>query len=769
MITTRELINYQFSIIFGYSSPKEIVVGDIIGPGKLTRNKVNELSQEVINFVRMYNAILRDYTGSEVFSIEFELYNIDEYDAKTKIYPKSMLMIPGKYKDCESLLITLKPDTGYIDIHKSKKSVDNINELFFEIEEFTDRPELSQTDKSEVLRKFITRFSKKLYGELLEDKWNKKLVGVSKSLPTEEKMLIDYASVICDVNIFWNKNPKEIIFRNSVFNKNETPFEDQMANEHLKFTLSEPSINFVVENSLKLGSNLLLLANTGTIDESQERIVNFIIDALEKELNKNKDPQSTNFFIKSVDNFLKELENELKSFLNYSNLFISSGERGSLSDILGKYRLYIITKSKIEKNRFIEDFINLALFSLSNTIQKKEILIAIELKSAIKYFSEIFKTNFTIIRKSLPKFLSYRKLNLFVQILINNLREKLITEKKPARVLGNTILDKFETYISNQIEIRSQSLSKNQIYDEDYLIRTFKKIINENLNPFFEKIELNISELISFVEIQMESNSVMIKYHLEKFAKFSIELKYILNYILRYSTINRFLKDEPDDQIADPVTFANKFHRFLEKRIGGIELVWKEYFLGWVKDYAKKFFKIEEKRVWSLKETYLDFINYLEEKERSEQKIENFIIFLDNYIGKISNPDEKSQLLEFYEIFEYCISIRTDFPNYMLNKIKTEISLMTIEKESLPPTDYFYINEEESFLSYISEKRLKFFSKLIARPTTIIMKHQLTNEEKDLFIADLYHVVNFKYWHNKVKFDILDNFKEVYREWLKEL
>ena len=34
MITTREAINYQFSLIFGYSSPKkdELTVGDIIGP-----------------------------------------------------------------------------------------------------------------------------------------------------------------------------------------------------------------------------------------------------------------------------------------------------------------------------------------------------------------------------------------------------------------------------------------------------------------------------------------------------------------------------------------------------------------------------------------------------------------------------------------------------------------------------------------------------------------------------------------------------------------
>ncbi|MHA2129462.1 MAG: hypothetical protein ACW99L_05760, partial [Promethearchaeota archaeon] len=171
MITTRESINYQFSLIFGYSSPNDLIAGDIVGPGRLTRNKVNELSKEVIHFLTMYNAILRDYTGAEVFSIEFELYNIDEKRAKTQIYPKSMIFIPGEFKDCESLLVALKPETGILDVHKSRKSMNDISKLFYEVEEFADRPDLSKTNKQQLYDKFATRFSKKLYGDLIEEKW----------------------------------------------------------------------------------------------------------------------------------------------------------------------------------------------------------------------------------------------------------------------------------------------------------------------------------------------------------------------------------------------------------------------------------------------------------------------------------------------------------------------------------------------------------------------------------------------------------------------
>ncbi|GAH51018.1 unnamed protein product, partial [marine sediment metagenome] len=105
----------------------------------------------------------------------------------------------------------------------------------------------------------------------------------------------------------------------------------------------------------------------------------------------------------------------------------------------------------------------------------------------------------------------------------------------------------------------------------------------------------------------------------------------------------------------DPVTFANRFHRFLEKRIGAINITWKTYILEWIKDYAKNFFNIEEIRDWSLDETLFEFIKYLEERESDEQKSETFLKFLDKYILRISNEIEKEILIDFYKQYEFCI------------------------------------------------------------------------------------------------------------------
>ena len=99
--------------------------------------------------------------------------------------------------------------------------------------------------------------------------------------------------------------------------------------------------------------------------------------------------------------------------------------------------------------------------------------------------------------------------------------------------------------------------------------------------------------------------------------------------------------------------------------------------------------------------------------------------------------------------------------------MRNELKLKILQTEELVPIEFFKFDGEEAFYNYIKNMDLKYFSKLIPQPLTLILKHNLTEQEKDLFKGELFHVINFKFWHNNVRFELSDNFKEVYREWIK--
>ncbi|MFW9895378.1 MAG: hypothetical protein ACFFD7_06210 [Candidatus Thorarchaeota archaeon] len=764
MITTRESINYQFSLIFGYSSPNDLVAGDVIGPGRLTREKVNELSQEVIRYLAMYNAVLRDYTGAEVFSVEFDLYNLDEKSAKTQIYPKSMILIPGEFKECETLLLALKPETGYLDVHKSRNSMNDISKLFYEVEEFADRPELSNLDKQKFYNKFATRFSKRIFGDLIEDKWNKKLIGLSTSLPTEKEMLDTYARIVSDVEFLWYKKPIEIKLSNSRFERIKLPFEGLEALEHLKYSISEPSANFIVDRTLNLGSNLVNLANTGTLDENQEKLIKYIIKSIRIGINDSRELQSGEWLISRSEEILLTLYRHINKFLEYSEEFIASGMIGDLSELIKNYNLFIENKGKLE-NRDFNEIIKIIISFINQIVVQKENLRVSELKSAFNYFSEIVKKGMDMIRTSFPTYLSIRRLKTLTVELIENLKTQFDKEQKPAKTLGLNLIEKFKEHLFNLIEVHSIVISK--LFNEKELISEFHNLVNNNIDSFFDNIKLKIDDLVSFAEVQMDQDAYLIKSHLDKFKKFSNELEYLLSYILRYSTINRFIKDEVDDKIQDPVSFANRFHRFLEKRIGGINLEWKSYVLEWINDYSKKFLKIEERREWTFFEVYSNFMEYLENREANEKELNKFLDFLKKYISGILNDEEKQKLEKFSNKYELSLGINEEFPKYIKSKINSTLNSIDYNIEKTIPINFLKINKDETYYGYIEDTFLKYFSKLIPRPLSLILKHNLTNEEKELFKGDLFHVIDFKFWHNNVRFELSDNFKEIYREWMK--
>lgn len=766
MITTRDSIKYQFSLIFGYSSPKDLVVGDIIGPRKLTRKLISSLSNDVINYFRLFNTILQDYTGSELYGIEFELVNVDVEKSRTKILPKSMIFVPGKFKECESLLLALKPEIGFLDFHKSRKSLDEISENFYEIEEFIMRPELSHDDSLNLLKNFASRFSKKLFSELYEDKWSKKLKGIKTTTSLDNSNLTKLIKIKTDVNIRWNGGSYEIQFLNPSF-ENLSKNPGIILNKiHLIYLISETSAYHIVDKCLKLGTDLIKLANLSTIDEMMDEILTIIIQVIFQELSSQLKPYSSIQIINYLKTLMENLKARVNLFIKNALSFTSSGESGNLNFLLEMLESHV-KKEYPHLEEFEKNLLKTLIKTIKRTIKMSERVRAIELQSPINYFTEGIRLCFKFIQEAIHTYLSRRLLRRLLSELINKLMGQFDKEASPARTLGKRLLIDFKKSLINKIELNPSLWTERKNYDENLIKKQFIKLVKQNLDQFFQDIQLNLADIIDFVTIQMQSDSEVIKEHLDKFKKFQGELNFLITYILRYNTINRFIKNLLKEQINSPTTFADLFYRFLEKRVGGIDLEWKSYVLSWILDYKDAHSKDLNQKEWNIDEIIKDFLNYLQERKKREQDINYFMKFLDFYIPKHINDSNRESFLEFYKFFESSIRIKEDFPRYVRNKIELELNLLDVPNETLSGVEFLKFEGEDTFYNFIKENHLKYFSHLIPRPVSIILKHRIPPEERDLLRNDLFHIINIKYWAKKSLIEVFDNFKEVYNIWLE--
>ena len=123
---------------------------------------------------------------------------------------------------------------------------------------------------------------------------------------------------------------------------------------------------------------------------------------------------------------------------------------------------------------FHGEICEIAIKFINQTVIQKENLRVVELSSAFNYFSVINKNSLDLIRVSLPNYLSHRRLKILTIELIENLKQGFNKEQRPAKILGIKLLEKFQEYLLNQIEIESIALRKNLNFNEQKLIDQFK-------------------------------------------------------------------------------------------------------------------------------------------------------------------------------------------------------------------------------------------------------------------------------------------------------
>ncbi len=778
-LTTSDELHKQLTVIFGFSGQLDIEVGEIIGIGKLSEHETKRLTRSVLRFLNNYNSMLKDYAGCTLYSIEFELENLGKRNL-VSLMPKSMLFIPGSYKDCNTLMLLLAPEMSLVDYSKSRKAVDDLGKLYFEVEEALDRPELEKEQRRKVLKNFAKRFALKLQGNVIKGKWNRKMIGITSGVKEDR-----YLTVNIQNEVKWNT--KEIIPLKSSFSVPKLKMMDNENFDFMKHWLNQSTSVVIAKNTCKLTANLLQLANTGTISDTQKQILIAFLKSFLDYSEQNKKLVSFDKFKKDIEKYYKIFEQNLEAFKVKSTNFIKSGNIKPLGEINS---LYLKEFTKEEATSESENCIkNLAKITHNHILttkyryHSKDKVRASEFTNPILNIIQNSQLVLKKIKNAVPFYIQHYLFDSFFASLLELLQKEFdLINNKPIKVLSVKYLEKYETYLKNQLEISySQILATNQ--KDSYL--KFKEIAKNTIEPFINSVNIEIKDLVDFCDIIL-SDSLEMQPYLKHLKKFQDEIEFLWGFILRSSTFQRFLKEYPGEEIFDPEHFADRFIEFLQKkRLGGLQLEWKNYIFQWINTYKyefqSKYIKDkEEKIIWPKTKIITSFIEFIGVKVKEETTIQGFLKPLKRYLDDIAMSNIKNKfVLEIFQAYKLSLEIIGQFPDYLRQVFNKAIE--NRQENLIPQTISAYIGDtpdldkiiseeieeksqfmtsRRSLYSFIIETELKYYSKLIAKPKQIILQ----NLDNKLFHNKiLQHRIEFDTLsENYIKMSIFSNFKDIY-------
>lgn len=764
-ITTSEELQKLLAVIFGYIGERtEIPAGDVIGPSRATKTLVNNLTEKILEFLRAYNGMLHDYAGAEIFAIEFQLVNYQEREKKTRIFPKAMVFVPGKWKDNQNLVIALKPEVGMLDAKKARKAMDQTSALFTEIEEIADRPDFSDEKKKILLTHFAQRFARKIQSDLIEGKWERKLVGLSQKSRTGEETH-EVCSIVAERDITWLTPSPEIIPGNPRFRSPKLALDNEEKIEHYKFAMAPQGAFFIAQNTFKLASNLLELANSGSINEIQSKVISLFLQFITRGISGQNSPVPLGELESLVKEKIAEIRGIFTEFIEVGNQFTLKGEKGTQEQMfisLAKHYGNQKSSQKTYLRKILDIFI---LWSKETTFELSTELRSSEFKSNFLYFMEIVKASIHLIETNLSGYLAKSIQEDLLDAFVDFLRDQFQGESKSSRALGFKFLEKFHQFFKERL-VRKYLFENtySEALDIVGLENEFFSLIRNHLDEFLSTVPINIPDLLGFAEEIFEGNLAGISKHLDRFKVYEREIILVRNLILRYSTLNRFIQDHAAE-IFDPESFANKFYEFSRKRLGGFLLKWKEYGLDWIKKFQAQFQPLfendlDEGKQWEASKVIELFIKFINQTGKDISDPDHFVTVIDEYIANLPPCPEKGDLIAFLKNYEESLGISKAFPEYLKKQILKHLEEGAVRYLSKTPVDYFLDGDENVFFDYLTAHHLRYYSSLLAEPTTILLKNYDYDPGEDL-TGDLFFQLDFNYTKNRVKISTTSNWYDI--------
>jgi uncharacterized protein (DUF2164 family) len=231
------------------------------------------------------------------------------------------------------------------------------------------------------------------------------------------------------------------------------------------------------------------------------------------------------------------------------------------------------------------------------------------------------------------------------------------------------------------------------------------------------------------------------------------EIQSLRSLILRYSSLNRFLKQFPEELAFDPRNVATEFVEFLTRKLGGIESIWKTRIFQYITDFAAEYQNqylaaIENKTPWSKSKVLTHLLDYIDLRVDTETSIDGFPPFMKKYLNQVALKNINNRpVLDIWQKYMEGTELVDQIPDYLRQILQKTIGNLESFERKLPVSFYFegLITLDEilsedfvppaasselastsllgfNFYQFILEHEMKYFSKLVARPKQILLK-----------------------------------------------
>ena len=749
-LTTSEELQKQHTVIFGIRGHLNLEVGEIVGIGKLSSKRTESLISEILRFQTAYSSMLVEYAGCNLHSIEFELENTDQR-SHMQVMPKSMLFIPGKYKNTDTLMLLLSRELSLLDEKKAKSSINSLGEKIFEIEEALDRPELSEEERSNILTHYAHRFAVILQGEAIEEKWNRKLVGLSSGITEDVYEAVNIQKEIQGgSNLFVLTNPKH----------QKLPFleDEEDCFDFSKYSLSSTAVMKIAENTYQLTSNLLKLANQGTINELQNQILLGYLNLLKQELENSGGSLSIQQFRAKVQSLLGDISKFLDQYHEICENFSKSGKSGTLIALAGELYSKIIGienggAESSRKRNIMKGCAKISqhyIFSHKKRFLSVEKVRAPEFSSILSYIEHSAMLVISKINQSLPRYFQHLLLNLFIADLISSIQTEFDSSNQTiVKSLKGRLVFAFLEYIQKKAE--KLSIDPNQT-NPDAILQIFQKTAKAAIEPFIASLKIHSDDLLEYCRLEMPNIPLFVD-NINELKMFRGEIQSLRSLILRYSSLHRFLKQFPEEIAFDPRNVATEFVEFLTRKLGGIESKWKTRIFQYITDYAVEYQNqylaaIENKTPWSKSKVLTLLLEYIDLRVDTETSIDGFPPFMKKYLNQVALKNINNRpVLDIWQKYMEGTELVDQIPDYLRQILQKTIGNLESFERKLPVSFYFegLISLDEilseafvphsssnelastslfglNFYQFILEHEMKYFSKLVARPKQILLE-----------------------------------------------